>query len=170
MKKEILKNKKGFTLIELLLYVGVTSFILTAVVSFTSVLLQIQAKNKTVAEVEQQGAEVVQVISQAIRNSNGINSPSSGASATSLSIGMDDASKNPTIFSVNTGVLQVSEGANTYYLTNSKVTMVNLSFSNLSRDGTPGVVKFSFTLSYVNNDERSEFNYDKTFQASASLR
>lgn len=170
MKKEILKNKKGFTLIELLLYVGVSAFILTAVVLFTSTLLQIQAKNQTISEVDLQGAEVVQAISQAIRNSNGINSPSAGSSATSLSLGMSEGIKDPTIFRVEDGVFQVSEGASTYSLINSKVTVVNPNFTNLSRADTPGVIKFEFTLSYVNPENRNEFSYDKTFEATASLR
>jgi len=168
--KNLIKDKKGFTLIELLLYVGITSFILSAVVMFIMTMLQVQAKNQTVSEVDQQGSQVLQIITQAIRNSNGINLPSIGANDTQLSLGMSDSSKNPTIFSINTGVFIENEGASIYPLTNSKVTIVNSKFTNLSRTGTPGVIKVEFTMAYVNPDGRDEYNYSKIFEASASLR
>lgn len=163
-------NKLGFTLIELLLYVGVTSFILTAVVLFTSTLLQVQAKNRTINEVNQQGAQVVQIITQTIRNSTDINTPAPRASGTQLSLGMSDSLKNPTIFNLSSGVVKMIEGSSYFDLTNSKVTVVNLNFSNLSRTGTPGVIKIEFTIAYVNSEGREEFDYSKTFQATASLR
>lgn len=164
------KNKKGFTLIELLLYVGVTSFILTAVVLFMATLIQTQTKSRTISEVNQQGALVLQVITQAVRNAVDINSPAIGLTATSLSIGRTDSLKNPTIFSVNAGAFQVVEGASSYILTNSKVTAVNLVFTNLSRVNTPGAVKIEFILAHVNPTNRNEFDYSKTFSATASLR
>jgi len=167
-KKNI--NKKGFTLIELLLYVGVTGFILTAVVMFMATLLQVQAKNRTISEVNQQGALVLQAITQTIRNSTDVNSPATGANATSLSVGVTDALKNPTIFSVSAGAFRVSEGASSYILTNSKVTAVNTVFTNLSRADTPGIIKIEFTLASVNSTNRNEFDYNKTFSATASLR
>lgn len=165
-----MNNKKGFTLIELLLYVSITSFVLTAVVLFVSMMLETQTKNRTVMEVNQQGVQVMQIISRAIQTAVDVNTPFLGTSGTQLSLGMSDSSKNPTIFEVSSGTLWISEGSNSYALTNSKVSVVNLSFSNRSKTSTPGVIGFTFTLSHVNPENREEFDYSRIFSSSASLR
>lgn len=67
--------------------------------------------------------------------------------------------------------LLITEGANpTVPLTNSKIQMSGLTFTNLTRSGTPGVVRVSFTLSRVNGSGKNEYDYQKTFTTSAALR
>lgn len=69
------------------------------------------------------------------------------------------------------GTIQVKEGAAAVLpLTNDKVEISNLSFKNLSRPGTPGIVQVSFTISRVNVGNRNEYDYQKTYTASAALR
>lgn len=165
-----LKNKKAFTLLEMTLYVGVAAFVLTAALSFTSLLIRTQAKNRTIAEVNEQGALVMQTISRAIQNANSVNSPAIGFDATQLSLAMGDVTKDPTVFSVSSGAFQVQEGADIYNLTNSKVSIVNPRFTNLSRTGTDGAMRIEFTVSYVNDENRSELDYHKTFETTTSLR
>jgi len=166
----IFRKNKGFTLVELLLYVGISSFILSAVVFFASSLIQTQTKNRTTSEVNEQGIILMQFITQTIRNAESINYPTTGENSTQLSLGVGEAIKNPTIFRVDSGAFQVQEGANIDVLTNSKVTVVNERFTNLSLADTPGVIKIDFTLSYVNPSQRNEFNYAKTFTSTVSLR
>jgi type II secretory pathway pseudopilin PulG len=164
-----MNKNKGFTLIELILYVGITSFVLTAVVLFLALMLETQTKNRTIMEVNQQGTQIVQIINQAIHNAVNINSPALGLSGDRLSLGMNDSLKDPTIFEVNSDTLWMDEGTNSYALTNSKVSIVNLIFKNRSKSSTPGIISFEFTLSHVNPDNREEFDYTKTFSSSASL-
>ena len=134
-------------------------------------ILQSQAKFKTISEVDQQGIQVAQIISQAIRNSNGITSPTQGNSGSSLTLESADSAKNPTVFNSNGTNMQIKEGTSvTTPLTNSKVSVSGLSFSNLSLTDTPGVVKFQFTITYINLSGRNEYDYSKTFYGSASLR
>jgi len=64
------KNQSGFSLLEVLLYIGLASIILMVLGSSVHGILQIRVKSQTVAEVEQQGASVVQKISQKIRNAD----------------------------------------------------------------------------------------------------
>lgn len=67
--------------------------------------------------------------------------------------------------------LQVSEGAGSATpLTNDKVQISGLTFTNLSRTDTPGVVRVSFTVSRVNTSGRQPYDYQKTFTTSVSLR
>src|SRR3989344_8594659 len=80
------ETKNGFTLVELLLYVAISSVILLVTSLFLSVLLESRIKSQVIAEVEQQGAQVMQIMTQSIRNAETINSPAQGVSGASLSI------------------------------------------------------------------------------------
>lgn len=163
--------KKGFTLIELLLYISLVAILLIGLSMFLSVLLESRVKNQTIAEVEQQGAQVVQLITQTVRNSEGITSPTQGNSAGSLTLDVVTTANDPTVFDLSADVIRITEGAGSAIsLTSPRVTASGLTFNNLSRDSTPGVVRIQFTLSHVNPEGRNEYNYIKTFYASASLR
>lgn len=165
------QTQKGFTLIELLLYVGIAAVILLVSTLFLQTLLESRVKNQTIAEVEQQGLLVMQIITQAVRNADTINSPTTGNSASSLSVNTYTAGLNPTLFDLSSGAIRIKEGAgSTIVLTNSRVTASSLNFQNLSRSSTPGIVRISFTLTHINPEGRQEYNFSKTFYASASLR
>lgn len=137
---------KGFTLIELLLYVSIVGAIIFSVAGFLSLSMQSRVKNQTIAEVEQQGVQVMQIITQAGRNTTDINFTSA--------------------FDLSGGVIR----QNSLALTNSRVVASALTFQNLSRAGTPGTIRIQFTLTHVNPSGRNEYDYIKTFYGSATLR
>lgn len=130
-----MKKQKGFTLIELLLYVSIVGAIIFSIAGFLSLSMQSRVKNQTIAEVEQQGVQIMQSLTQTIRN----------ASAISIPYDISD-------------------------LYNSRVTVSNLTFTNLTRAGTPGNVRIQFTLTHINPSGRNEYDFSKTFYGSASLR
>jgi type II secretory pathway pseudopilin PulG len=71
----------------------------------------------------------------------------------------------------NIGAIQVKEGAAANIpLTNGKVQVSNLSFSNLTGSGTPGAVQVNFTIYRINPNNRNEYDYQKTFTSTAALR
>ena len=155
----------GFTLIELLLYIILAVIVLTAVSALFFLLLQTQAKNQTIAEVEQQGMQIMQIITQKIRNAAIINTPIQGTSSISLSI-----EAAPIIFDESNGILRITENGITTPLTSSRLIVSNLNFYNLSLTATPGIIRISFTLTRANPEGKNEFEYSKTFYGSASLR
>jgi Tfp pilus assembly protein PilW len=55
-------------------------------------------------------------------------------------------------------------------LTNTLVEASDLTFSNLTRPATPGVIRVQFTLTHFNPENRGEYNYAQTFYDTASLR
>lgn len=166
-----LQANKGLTLIELLLYVSASSIILLITSLFLAALLQSRIKNQTIAEVEQQGLQVMQLITQTARNADSINSPTPGASDSSLSLNTYTALNNPTIFDLLSGAIRIKEGSGAVVpLTNSRVAASALTFSNLSWSSTPGAIRIQFTLAHVNPDGRNEYNFSKTFYGAASLR
>ena len=162
---------QGFTLIELLLYVSIVSVVLLAISLFISSLLESRVKNQTIAEVDGQGLHVMQIITQSLRNAVAINSPALGVSAASLSINTVVAGNNPTIFDVSVDALRMSEGGGApVLLTNARVIASALNFTNLSRPGTRGTVRITFTLTHSNPAGRQEYSYSKSFISSATLR
>jgi len=154
---------KGFTLVELLLYVSIVAVVILFAAAFLSLLMQSRLKNQTIAEVEQQGVQVMQTITQTIRNADTINSPAQGETAASLSI-------DSTIFDLSSGVIRITQGGTPISLTNFQVTASSLSFYNLSRTDTPGTIRIQFTLAFVNPSGRNEYDYSKTFYQTATLR
>lgn len=167
----IVQYKKGFTLIELLLYVSIAALLLLAISAFSATLLSARVKNQTIAEVEQQGAQALAMITQTVRNADSITSPGITAGATSLVLAVTPAASSPTVFDVSAGALRIKQGAGaTMPLTNSRVVASNPIFSNMSRINTPGTVRIQFTLAAVNNSGRNEYSFTKTFTGSATLR
>ncbi len=165
------RKQKGFTLIELVLYLALASILLLTVVTFLGVLLQSRVKNQTIAEVEQQGAQIMQLVTQTIRNAEGVNSPGQGASATSTSLNVVSAANDPTVFDLSGGVLRITEATSTpVSLNSSRVSVSGLTFENFSRSNTPGTLRIQFTMTYVNPGGINEYDYSRTFRASATLR
>ena len=165
------RAQQGFTLIELLLYVAISSVMLLAISLFLSTLLQSRIKNQTIAEVEQQGLQVMQLVTQTLRNADVINSPAQGASASVISVNTYNAANNPTMFDLSGGVVRITEGAGSaVVLTNSRVTVSGLTFQNFSQNNTPGTIGIQFVITYINPTGRNEYQYVKMFTGSATLR
>lgn len=165
------KTQKGFTLVELLLYIAIVSIIVFSSASLLQFTLESRVKNQTIAEVEQEGVQVMQLITQTIRNGTAINLPTIGNSSALLSINVVTGANSPTIFDLSSGRVRIKEGSGVATnLTSSKVTVTNLNFQNLSRTSTPNTIRISFTISYVNTSGRSEYTYSKTFYGSTNLR
>lgn len=168
------KNKTqsgGFTLVELLLYTAIMGILAFSISAFMTYILESRVKNQVIAEVEQQGAQVVEMIAQTARNATSITSPTAGNNAASLTLVVPTASVSPTVFSLSGSAIQMTEGAGSAVaLTNSKITASGLSFYNLSRPSTAGTFRFFFTLTHVNPQNKNEYNYSKLFTATATIR
>lgn len=166
-----LNKKKAFTLVEILLYIGIAATVILAVSISITLLLQSRVKNQTIAEVEQQGIQIMQTVTQTIRNAEAVNSPSQGSSGPSLSLDVTDAAKDPTTFDISGGSINITEGADpSVSLNNIRLIPSDLTFRNLSRDNTPGIIRVEFTLTHVNPEGRNELDCSKVFRGSASLR
>ena len=124
-----------------------------------------------ISEVEHQGDMVIQIISQTIRNAEGVNSPSKGGSASLLSLDVVNVSLDPTVFDLNAEVIRVTESVGLAIpLTSDSVHVTSLDFRNLTKNKGFGSIKFQFTIEYDNPANISDFEYSKTFYATADLR
>jgi len=96
-----ISRQSGYTLIELLLYVALLSILLTAVVFFSSIALDARVKNQTITEVDEQAAQVMDNITQTIRNATSVTTPAAGASSPSLTLVVPTGSLSPTVFDMS---------------------------------------------------------------------
>lgn len=161
---------RGFTLIELLLYISIVGSLLITITFFFGLVAEARVKNQSVSEVNDQAVAAMDYITQTIRNATSITSPAAGASAAALTVVVPTGSLSPTIINLNGTVLQTKEGAAAAVaLTNSKVQITSLTFKNLTKTGTAGLVQVSFTMTRTNIAGRNEYDFQKTFTTSAEL-
>lgn len=164
-------RSKGYTLIELILYISIVGMLLTSITMYFGSSTEARVKNQSIVEVNQQGAFATGVITQAIRGATSITTPTAGNSGSSLTLVVPTGADSPTVFDLSSGVLRSKKGAATAVaLTNGKVQVTSLTFTNLTRSGTSGIIRVSFTISRVNAANKNEYDYQKTFTASAAVR
>ena len=165
----ITKKAPGFTLIETVLYVSIASLLLLAISFFLTNMLQTRSKSVAIAEVEGQGIQAMQLLTQTVRNAATLSTPAPGASTTAL--WLVSGTGVPTVFSVASGTIQIQEASGTpAALTNTKVVASGLSFANLGTASTSGSVRIQFTLTMTNFASTSGFSYAKTFVGTATVR
>jgi len=164
-------KNSGFTLLEFIIYIAVFAIVILGIVTFMLFTIQSRVKNQVVAEVEQQGAQVMQMVTQTIRNGEGINSPTIGTSANSLSVDTIDIGVDPSIFSLSGGVIQISEaGGGAIDLTSDQINITSLTFENNAVTGTHDTIKIEYTIEYNNPGTDIHYDYSKTFYGSATQR
>ena len=161
------KNKKGVSLIELMLYISIMGILMAAISSFIYSNKTIGDRNEAISEVETQGNEIVNIISQTIRNSASVTGLALGATATQLTV-VDNGVT--IIFNLTSGKVTIKRGAAAAVnLNTDQVVVSNLSFKNFG-NATKGSINFQFDAAYLNLGGREELNYTKTFSGSGSLR
>ncbi len=94
-------HQSGYTLVELLLYMSLLGILLTGVVFFSTVVLDSRVKNQSITEVNTQGAQIMDTITQTIHNATSITAPASGISANSLTLVVPTGSLSPTVFDLS---------------------------------------------------------------------
>ncbi len=166
------RSQLGFTLVEMVLYVSICSILLITLSTFLSFLLSARVRSQAITEVNQQGFQVMNLVTQTIRNGRSIQTPSIGVSSSTLSLTTGDALLNPTIFNLSSSTLKIKEGSKTAVsLTNGRVKVSALLFQNVSSaSSTEKIIRISYTIDYINLDGRSEYSFTKSFNGSATLR
>lgn len=161
----------GFSLFELVLYIALTAVLLTVTSALLGVLLQARIKQRSIAEIDQQGLQIIQLLLTSVESADSILEPLPGASATSLSLVPADGASSPVVFQEASGVFTMSvAGGDGISLHNSRVILSNLNIENLGESGITDSLHFSFTLSHENEGGRNEYDYARTFYGAVSLR
>ena len=163
--------RQGFTLVELVIYMTILGSMITVLTSFVVLTYESKIKSQVVAEVEQSGSQVMDIILQTTRNATLINTPLAQASGSSLSINTISGITTPTVFDLNNSKIRIKEGTGVATnLVGNRLLVNSLSFSNLTEAGASGTIRVQFTLTYNNSSGMKEYDYSKTFYGTASLR
>lgn len=170
------KGQFGFTLVETLIYIAIISGIMLAFVTFSISISDSKNKAYVVTEVQENARIALEIISQKIRSAVEVNTGFSifGVDPGVLSLAMDEPDKNPTILdlSADNGLLRIKEGVNNpVIITNSKVRVANLVFTNLTSPNTDREnIRVEITITYNSNSSDVEYNYSYSLQTAISLR
>ena len=97
------KQQAGFTLIELLLYVAVAGGLLASIAYFFAMTVDSRIKNQTINEVDQQGTQLMEYMTQTIRNATSITTPTAGTNGSSLTLAVPTGALSPTVFDITGG-------------------------------------------------------------------
>jgi uncharacterized protein YpuA (DUF1002 family) len=159
---------RGFTFIELIIYISIVVVMISALTPFAWTMVQGGAKAAVQQEVYTQARFVSERIKQEIRNATGVNS----VSATSISLAVSDAAKNPTIIDLSGGKVRIKLGtAATVDLNSADTTISALTFTNYtSADNLTKHIGFTFTISDNLPSTRQEYQETINIRSSAELR
>lgn len=175
MKHNSARLQRGFTLIELLIYVAIFATMIGAVVAMTMTATLEKTRAQVTADLNYQGQATMAMITQTVHLASAISSPTAGNTSGSLTLSMPITSVSPTVFSlVNDGTtsrMQMSEGSPAVLnnLTNSRVVLSNLKFTNMSLASTKGSIQISFTLTYRTSSASQALQYSKNFYGAATI-
>ena len=147
------------------------STLVLTILSFMNAVSNAEEKNKIIFEVEQQGVNITQLLSQNIKAANGITVPIRGASGSNLTLSFTDVNRNPTIFKLVDSSLMINlAGGADIALINPNVAVTNFLCANYGKTGTPDSINCHFTLGTVDSYGRSEYSYTKNYNISVSRR
>ncbi len=165
------KSGAGFTLIESILYLAITSSMVFVISIFLGLVLGARVKNKIVLEVEQQGTFILQQLTRSLQESQAINSPLPGESSNELSLSSSVFPENPLVFNAGSGAMLETIGSQDPVPLNSPAIIIkNISFTNISASGTPGLIRIQLTLGSQGFVGLRELDYQADFNSSVSLR
>ena len=166
------KNNQGFTLIELIVYTVLISLLAGAFISFSIDLTTTSQKSRTKIEVQQSARFALERILFEIRSAEGVNTGASTFNSHPgvLSLDVVALADDPTIFSLNAGVLEIKQGAAAAEpLTPDDLEVSNLVFSNRGTGRTKNI-KVELTVRHPNTANSLIFNAEVPIRGAASIR
>ncbi len=156
------QREGGFTLIEFLVYIGIVTFLITAITFSALNILNARAKINAIERVSRNGETAMDIITSNIRDAKGVNSFGS-----SLSLETHYSHSDPTVFDLDEGQLRIKRGSDdAVSITDSNVDVVSLSFSNPSSR----MVEVEMTIRNVNKQGLAMYEAEKTFSTKENVR
>lgn len=162
---------KGFSLMELLLYVGIFAVISVVLSGIFLVVIRVQQRESSSAEVTEQLNFVMQTFQRLVRESSNIEIDA-GVPVSILKLRMKDSAKDPTCVSLADGAVKLAEGSGSnpndcaaaaLNLTNSRVVVDKLEFKKFSQ--YPGHDTVSIDIQMTYNAENSQSRIQRTLRS-----
>lgn len=135
--------RAGFSLLETILFLGILSIMSGTIVAVYISTQEARIRQRSVADLEQSGTQLLEMMSKNIRRAEKVLAPSTNMTGSILTLQMADNSEYPTIFSSNSsGNLINVQKTMTAGLLTPQVTISRLSFRNVA----DASVAYSFDL------------------------
>jgi hypothetical protein len=166
--------RKAVTIIEMIVYVAILSLIATAFITMSINMLSLKSKTLSQQELSSNLRYISQKINYEIRNARTI----SATTANSITLTLDDSSRDPTVFDLSGGNIRMGFGSggscpttSPCVLNSSKVNISAFSVTNMSSGDTlTQNVKYSITGNFINNTGRADFAANGSVSSSAEIR
>jgi Tfp pilus assembly protein PilV len=161
-------NQQGFTLIEILLYLSL-SVVMVSLIGGTGVSVM---ANLSSAKAEEELQYNSQFVSEKIRSmmqeAESIEIPERGSASTTLVLRSSEPARDPVVFSVQEGRLQVKEGDGPLkFLSGAGTEVSGHEFHNVSSSNGDGSVRLVLPMAVVNNS--NVFKASTTLYTTVSL-
>lgn len=171
MHSKNFKNLKGFTLIELLLYLSLAMVMLAVLGGIGINVLSSRVKAHSFEQIHYNAVYLSEVLTQKIEQASAITAPVGFSTSSVLSLAMDDAEKDPTIFDLEDGQVTIQEGANLpMVISSNDVVVSQLVFTNLQEGTDSGFVRIEMHIESENPQERNMYSASSTFYTTVRLQ
>ena len=140
--------KKGFTLIETIIYITITGFMISFLVSAAYQLIG-SSENISLGVIRNEEANfIIRKIGWAMAGASAINQPAAGEVGTTLSLTKLNFSDNPIVFEVDSDNLTIKKcSQDEVVLNSSKVNLESFQFRHIAPVGnSPGGIETTFTI------------------------
>ena len=165
--------RSGFTLVELIIYMAIMGLVVTALVSFNLSIGEARNKSEVIEEVNANVRDSLKIVKRLVQSASAINTSTSvfGSDPGSVSLAMNDASKNPTIISLTAddGIIQVKEGsADPLQIMSNDVSVTSFIFSDLTASSTRQHIRLIMSAEF--EDDEDGFIHSTTVTSSMGTR
>ena len=146
------KNENGFSLVEIILYLGIFALFFVFLLAIFQDSIFIKSKISQKIDNIENGQYALNKIVWYLQNAQSINEPKTGQESNILSLNLADSQQNPVVFSLENNKLKIKIGANSSAdLTNDRIKVNNLSFTNNGFLGEPAIINIKLQLENFNN-------------------
>lgn len=164
----IRKNTRpGITLVELLIFIAIIAIVGTSLVPLLFSSAESRLLQESIAFVETNGSQVIQIIGKSVREADRILLPAKGGTGHVLMLQMSDAESSPVVFGTLTGAVLKFQHEDIQTISGSDVSIENFSVRNTG-NGTSTGVYVSFVVSRTIR-LRAPRTYRQTFQTFVGL-
>lgn len=139
--------RRGVTLVELLLFIALFGAVAAIAIPIFFTSAESRVRQQTMALVEQNGAQILQVLARRVRSAERILLPVRGKADVILALQTGSGSTNPTIIAVQTGSIVLVERERRQTLSSSQISIQNFRVQNTSSSDSRPSVMVSFTVS-----------------------
>lgn len=140
-------SRPGLSLIELLLFLGLLAITSVALIAFFLSSGDSQVRQQAIADVDQGGIQLLQVLAYRIRHAERVRHPAQGNSGGILLLQNAQAEIDPTVIGVQSGSMILEDAEEEHLLNDPTVQVTNFRVVNTSASSTRQSVVVSFDVS-----------------------